>query len=287
MISPELVSETQVRPVTPFSRVLCAIPSRRGRIALERGELLPVAPDGRLIALALNGGGQAAELSEAGAVPIDAIEGPAGAPPAEVVSLEAARQGAELIVVPHERHGLKDRLFGSLAEHVVRQAHMPVLVINQRVEAPYQNILVAVDFDDSSRAALEAALRLAYGTGASIRVLHVYDTSYALVLHNAAQTSSDVARYMEEQREQARVALDRFIAPYRAEHPGLETLLQSGAAQGEVRKVANRCESDLVVVGQHGFKNVAHALLGSVAEATLRGAQCDVLVASPPRQEPH
>ena len=46
-----------------------------------------------------------------------------------------------------------------------------------------------------------------------------------------------------------------------------------------ILEVAAERDADLVALGTHGRSGVAHVLLGSVAEAVIRAAGCDVLVA--------
>jgi nucleotide-binding universal stress UspA family protein len=43
--------------------------------------------------------------------------------------------------------------------------------------------------------------------------------------------------------------------------------------------VAVQHDADLLALGTHGRSGLAHALLGSVAEAVIHAASCDVLVA--------
>ncbi|HZP42431.1 MAG TPA: universal stress protein [Candidatus Binatia bacterium] len=43
--------------------------------------------------------------------------------------------------------------------------------------------------------------------------------------------------------------------------------------------VAAERDADLLALGTHGRSGLAHVLLGSVAEAVIRAARCDVLVA--------
>jgi nucleotide-binding universal stress UspA family protein len=54
-----------------------------------------------------------------------------------------------------------------------------------------------------------------------------------------------------------------------------------GKASQEIVQAAVDVEADLILVGTHGRKGVARALLGSVAEDVLRNAPCGVLVARP------
>jgi nucleotide-binding universal stress UspA family protein len=56
-------------------------------------------------------------------------------------------------------------------------------------------------------------------------------------------------------------------------------MLRGGDARQVILDVAAERNADLVALGTHGRSGVAHVLLGSVAEAVIRAAGCDVLVA--------
>jgi nucleotide-binding universal stress UspA family protein len=57
------------------------------------------------------------------------------------------------------------------------------------------------------------------------------------------------------------------------------TLFLSGTAWDEIVSAAHKDPTiDLIVMGTHGRTGLKHALLGSVAEKTVRHAPCPVLV---------
>jgi nucleotide-binding universal stress UspA family protein len=60
-----------------------------------------------------------------------------GGNPGEALITAAQQRSADLIVVgSHGRHGLQRLFLGSVAEHVVRNAPMPVLVVRTRESVP-------------------------------------------------------------------------------------------------------------------------------------------------------
>jgi nucleotide-binding universal stress UspA family protein len=70
---------------------------------------------------------------------------------------------AELVVLGrHEEkeRSWRDRLLGTTAERVIRNGDVSVLVVAEPAKAPYRRPLVAVDMSQSSRLALQLALRL-------------------------------------------------------------------------------------------------------------------------------
>jgi nucleotide-binding universal stress UspA family protein len=63
----------------------------------------------------------------------------------------------------------------------------------------------------------------------------------------------------------------------------IETMLREGAAHEEIKSVAESSHADLIVIGTHGRKGLARALLGSVAENVLRTVKTPVLAIHGPR----
>jgi nucleotide-binding universal stress UspA family protein len=71
------------------------------------------------------------------------------------------RLGCECVVTGVARDETLGRLLlGTTVETLTRQANVPVLVVKSRPRTPYRNVVVATDFSEGSRCALEAALAL-------------------------------------------------------------------------------------------------------------------------------
>jgi nucleotide-binding universal stress UspA family protein len=66
----------------------------------------------------------------------------------------------------------------------------------------------------------------------------------------------------------------------------LEHRLAAGDVTEQVLQVADESGCDLIVVGTHERKGPGHAMLNSVAESVLRGANCPVLVVKGPGPAP-
>lgn len=63
-----------------------------------------------------------------------------------------------------------------------------------------------------------------------------------------------------------------------AEAPTWKMHAQCGSARLVIEKVVKKADTDLLVLGTHGYSGVAHVLLGTVAGDVLREVACDVLV---------
>jgi nucleotide-binding universal stress UspA family protein len=136
-----------------------------------------------------------------------------------------------------------------------------------------QHILVCHDFSETADPALAYAVSIAEKFRARITILHAYERpAYSfpesLVEDFDFETKIDRA---------ARKALDAVAA--RARRGGIEIAvkLRMGTPWKEIVAAAEESRVDLVVMGTHGRRGVARALLGSVAEKVVRCAPCAVL----------
>lgn len=180
----------------------------------------------------------------------------------------AREERAELAVVG--RHGYRvfaDALIGSTAERVFRKGDVPALIVAGPPHGPYRRPLVAVDLSDTSGRALDLALRVVDERSGPVAVLHSWTTA----------AGGDPA-------EREGSALGDFLARYGAAAAHWEVLVRPGDARATILGEAARRHADLLVLGTHGRTGLAHALVGSVAEAVVRAAPCDVLVARAARR---
>mgnify|MGYP001291983926 CR=1 FL=1 len=201
--------------------------------------------------------------------------------PYQVIDEIVQREGADLIVIgPGKAKNMREKVFGSTADRVVRTARQPILVVRTSVANPYRHTTVAVDFSTASRAAVKAALRLA--PDAVIELIHAIETPLAFeqAMLRAGTSQKEIDRYRRARASEAR----RQISASLEEHdlPLVRARLRivhGDAAQALVR-LTRRCRTDLMALGTHGGNALSQLLLGSVARHVLHAAGCDVLVSA-------
>jgi nucleotide-binding universal stress UspA family protein len=137
---------------------------------------------------------------------------------------------------------------------------------------PFRNVLVPTDFSASAAYAVELAESIVDREG-RITVLHMLEVAGP---YPGPVSDDDVAcldkRAATALRELAASKPNaRITTASRVGWPGVQIL----AALDEDRSI------DLVVTGSHGRTGIKRALIGSVAEKTVRYAHCPVLVARP------
>jgi nucleotide-binding universal stress UspA family protein len=122
-------------------------------------------------------------------------------------------------------------------------------------EIVWRKVCCPVDFSRESRAALEVALDLCRRLGAELTILHV-----------------------DEGHGEGHGALDAWMED--AARLGVRALAATthGDPKTAIARWTQRHGFDAIVMGTHGLTGRARALVGSVAENTVRHAVCPVMV---------
>ncbi len=137
-----------------------------------------------------------------------------------------------------------------------------------------EKILVAVDFSKHADSVLDAAVEFAKQFRAELHLVHAFDVRIPLV------TPYEVAiptAFIEEAREAAASKLDALTREVAAEGVTVISHLSEVPAASAIVDLAEDLGADLIIMGTRGHTGLKHALLGSVAERTLRHAPCSVL----------
>jgi nucleotide-binding universal stress UspA family protein len=143
-----------------------------------------------------------------------------------------------------------------------------------------KRILVAVDFSQCSRHALEYGCALAERFEAELHLLHVAsDFDAGMVVPGLGFPPPEVFR--REVLEKAQAALAELPAAAWCAGKTVVRDVRYGSPFVEIVRYAKEKATDLIVVGTHGRSGLTHVLLGSVAEKVVRKSPCPVLTVRP------
>jgi nucleotide-binding universal stress UspA family protein len=143
-----------------------------------------------------------------------------------------------------------------------------------------RKILVPLDFTETSDKALDFALELAEKFGAHVTAMHAYEIPVLGFPDGVLVATVDIAVRVQEA---AKKGLDAAVDARRGRGVPLVGVLREGNAQEEILSVASEIGADLIVIGTHGRRGLARALLGSVAENVIRTSKVPVLAIHGPR----
>ncbi len=146
--------------------------------------------------------------------------------------------------------------------------------------ALFKHILVATDFSETSEQALQVTLALARESGAEITVLHTCEIPSSIY---TGQTFA-VVDLLQPIIEIAQKKLDAFMESLRDRQPRAKGLLKIGVPWEQILAAAAEVHADVIVIGTHGRRGIAHAVLGSVAERVVRLSPVPVLTVRGQRQ---
>ncbi len=143
-------------------------------------------------------------------------------------------------------------------------------------------ILVAVDFSENSKRALDAAVDLAEKLNASITILNVIQTPPSMA-GSIGFFSGDVPVYFDplfydELKKKSEQSIANVINKVKELKPNM-TLLPLVKEGNPVREIVDASRDfDLIVVGHKGVSRVHEAFMGTTSERIVNLAKCPVLV---------
>jgi len=196
--------------------------------------------------------------------------------PADIVLAAAARESAGLIVTGVARdEPLNRSLLGDTVHRLMRNSPAPLLITRNKARAPYRRVVVATDFEASSRHALEAATR--FFPEADFTLFNGYDVPFASYL-----TKEEVKVGFRDMEEEA---ANRFLAEAdiaeEVRHR-IGRLIEHGVPEALLRDYVRGHGVDLTVVGSHGGGAIYELVVGSTARRIIDTVPGDVLLVRDP-----
>ncbi len=149
------------------------------------------------------------------------------------------------------------------------------------VQLKVQNILIPIDFSDSSRKAFYVGLKFSRVFDAETTVLHVMEPIASFDSgEDMDRQASEVRRVEDGVRRRVN---ELFEAGGLAEvdRRKVKVEIRAGKPYLEILRFAWQNDVDLIVMGSHGYTGVKHMLIGSQTEKVVRRAHCMVLTIKP------
>jgi len=138
----------------------------------------------------------------------------------------------------------------------------------------YQNILVAIDFSESSHSIIKRAIDIAKRNNTGLTLMHCVEYLPPIdVAYEPALSASWVINE-KDLLEQAKNSLKNFCDQHGIDDA--KQVVEIGTPKYEITQYANDNNVDLITIGSHGRHGI-ELLLGSTANGVLHRMNCDVL----------
>jgi nucleotide-binding universal stress UspA family protein len=135
-------------------------------------------------------------------------------------------------------------------------------------------ILVPTDFSVAAETALDHALALAARLGGKVYVMHAYQLPVVGfpdgVLVPTAEIASRIVTWAQSE-------LAACVAKRKESSVEIIPMLKQADPRDAVVSAAEEISADLVIMGTHGRRGIARALIGSVAETVVRTSPVPVM----------
>lgn len=183
---------------------------------------------------------------------------------------------ADLLVIgPGKPQNLREKIFGSTADRVVRAGLCPIVVVKRATDDPYRRVIAAIDFSPMSFAAAQTAAQIA--PSAKLELIHAFEIPFTFeqAMLKVGTSQAELDRYREAKAKTAYVELRSIRADLAV--AGKVRVVRGDPATALVR-VARSGRTDLIALGIQGKNAVSQLILGSVARRVLAASSCDVLL---------
>ena len=203
----------------------------------------------------------------------------------------AVKQRHDLLVkTARVRGGLRERLMGTTALHLVRKSPVPVLIVQPKNRIRFTRILVPLDFrqEDSDEKyinaeIMEKALSIAELDGSQLNFLHVWRPyGVSLLSGGRARMSSDkIQEYVQTYKTNHKEMFEEFLNRYPLGHLQHQVYFERGDPSVLIPELAARRRISLVVMGSTYSTGVGGVFMGSTAEQVIGHINCSVLTVKP------
>ena len=211
----------------------------------------------------------------------------------KAVSLE----NSLFIMTTHGRGPLRRFWLGSVADRMVRQSSVPVMLVRPslapldiRRDCVVQHALVPLDGSSLAEGILPHIVPLCQAWGAELTLLQMIEPDRTLLEHqmvanlapSALPLKSELERIDRLHKQEAQTYLAGACERLQGQGLTVHTSVMSDVSPGPaILKTAEESNQDLIALATHGRGGLSRFFLGSVADKVIRGTDNPVLVYRP------
>ena len=203
----------------------------------------------------------------------------------------------DLIIFGTHGYTAIERLWlGSVSRALISHAECSVEIVRRRRASDSgrqtMKLLLAVDGSEFSDAAVEEVAKRPWPRECEVFVASVIDLPVVASPEVSYLPESYYFHMEDYGRKHAESAVRRALSRLRESNRAREVPLRlrsevvAGKAEATIIEIAQKQNTDLIVVGSHGYRGLKRFLLGSVSQAIASHAPCSVQIVRIQKTEP-
>lgn len=197
--------------------------------------------------------------------------------PGEIIIRTAREQNCGLIITGVVRKRVFDNfVLGRTIKHLLNKSEKPLLVVNGQVKSHYKKIVVASDYSEASKYAIETAAGF-------------FPEQYITLFHAYTAPASYAADNPDSYNEQMRPAATRRLMDFLntadlngRQRERMRVIVEWGVLTNLLRDLVSLSRAELVVTGSRNRGLILNALFTGNTKRFLSSLSCDILVARRP-----
>jgi nucleotide-binding universal stress UspA family protein len=207
----------------------------------------------------------------------------------EALQSHMESSGTDLVVMTTHGRGPMSRFWlGSVADHLMRVLHIPILMVRPMVETTpppeIKRILLALDGSPFSEQAIASATMLGRPFNAEYALMMVVEPPVPIADPSGLMIVPTSANSEKALQAAATKYLDGVAARLRQDGLSVTTHPTEGpAAASTIIAQADALKADLIVLASHGAGGFERLVVGSVADKVIRGSTHATLIVRPPK----
>ncbi|QBQ55240.1 universal stress protein [Nitrosococcus wardiae] len=202
---------------------------------------------------------------------------------------EALKGNYDLVMKPAESEATtRSILFGSTDMQLLRMCPAPVWVIKPTHHTQVGKIMIAVDllpFEEEKSALADKVIQwgkvIAHLASAELHVFHVWELYGETTLRGRTVLADTVDNLVREEERRHRQWLDEALAKNGVEQKQVQIHFYEGEAKKLIPTIANKTETDLLIMGTVGRTGIPGFFIGNTADSVLPQVDCSILAIKP------
>lgn len=186
---------------------------------------------------------------------------------------EFIKANAILIGSGNYHHNKKHRL-GGHAESILRNSHIPVLIIKDILHPLKGKIACPVDMSPASELILQKAVDYAQHVGGELVIVHAIETSP----YGYRVTDFDFVYAEQNFYQELAAPLEQFLKKIDFKGVPHHVKILNGQASYEISEFIKKHPFSMTIMGSSSRKGLSRLILGSVAETVIRNTDSPCLV---------